>query len=156
MREQRLKLSLLTPHPRPWRCLSLGPCRGKGEGEENKWPWEYLNITDQIQTKPFWLLAPFSLLRPSYCYFHLLWPGLWSRFFAWSSAWNFDLAVWPPGKPASPWPFLPHLMWNWLHPEPWAVFPDVSVLTFASCAVSFTPSQAAGPGQWYSSLHWEK
>lgn len=65
------------------------------------WIWMYLIMVAQIQ-KPFLLLAPFSLLRSSYCYSDLLGPSLWSRFFSWASAWNFDLALWPLGESLLP------------------------------------------------------
>lgn len=64
MNEHRLTLSLLTPSP----CLWGGRRRGKEVSEhESTWlPW--------LKFKTFLLLAPFSLLRPSCCYFDLLWP----------------------------------------------------------------------------------
>lgn len=75
--------------------------------------------------KPFLLLALFSLLTPSYCYSDLLWPSLWPWIFFWASAWNFDLAVWPLRRPASP-----------VH----SCFPDVGILSIQSTELLSQPS----------------
>lgn len=79
-------------------------------------------------SKAFLLLAPLSSsLSPTYCHSVLLWPGLWSGFFSWTSAWNFDLAVWPPREPAFPLSVPASPTWGNSSPESTELFSWMSL-----------------------------
>lgn len=131
MKEQGLKLSLLTPSPCPWhyfsRTLILRRERVK---KISQWISKYLIVVAQTQGfSCSWLHSHYW--DPSYCYFCLLWPSLWSGFSLnlglefWPCCLTSWKACFPLSVPASP-------TWgNSSTRERWAVSPGVSVLTLA-------------------------
>lgn len=137
MREEGLKLPLLTPQSVSLSLLLWVPHHERGEAMIQK----YLITASQIQ-KPFLLLALFSLLRPSYCHLELLWPSL--QFFSWASAWTLTLLFDLQESLLSPCPVPLDLHRVTLHTEQGATVPAISALTLASCPAVFT----SGPGPW--------
>lgn len=90
MKEQGLKLILLTPSPCPWHYFSRTLIvRRERVKKISQWISKYLIIVAQIQGfSCSWLHSHYW--DPSYCYFCLLWPSLWSGF-----SLNLGLEFWP-------------------------------------------------------------
>lgn len=90
MKEQGLKLSLLTPSPCPWHYFSRTLIvRRERVKKISQWLSKYLIVVAQIQGfSCSWLHSHYW--DPSNCYFCLLWPSLWSGF-----SLNLGLEFWP-------------------------------------------------------------